>query len=769
MFDLSIGFFGTPRSLDVPQSRIRSVTEWLRARGYRAEILGPDGIENVDVAIFHGPYDEPNLELLQRARAASCRIILDVCEDLPDFQSPWYRPMMRYTVVTSSQALAARLRVVNPHVVVIEDAIEGDLDAIGEQWLSLICREPVVDIVISTCGADEYLKVCLDSVAAATDVPCRVIVVDSAERSEPLQLDQRIQVIRSERRLRCSEAYNRGIAAGHAPYICVLSDDTIVTRGWLEPMLQEVRQRPGICNPLSSCSAPADYDLRIGTVRFLPGKNRLAGGRVVLEGQEGEGIPPERLHTYNPGHEGRFERQWVPAFCSVFPRALYDSVGSFDEGFINSCEDIDFCWRARQLGFAVSINERSFVFHFGAISRGRGRNLLALIDEHRLAIKYEKPLVIIHTGGAFEKWTVRNLDGVGIGGSETAAARVASELTRLGHRVVVFADCPAEEETIDGVDYLHYERFRSFIGAHHADVFVASRNAALLDAPVRAGRRYLWLHDVLPWNPDRLAPNYEKLDAIVCLSPWQHDYVMQQLRIGPEKLMILPYGIVPERFPANIRRRQHRFIYSSSPDRGLDTLLEIFPRIRAELPDAELHVYYGFDNLEKILAHSPGSELQEYIDFLKTRLNQPGVFYHGRIGQKRLAEEMARSDVWLYPTRFTETYCMTALEAQAAGVLCICTDLGSLTTTVGSRGILLKGDAYSEEYRREAVETTISLLRDRRKRNAITARAREWARRQTWSARGREWAALFGTDARTADSRKVDVMARELPIGMRTD
>jgi len=124
-------------------------------------------------------------------------------------------------------------------------------------------------------------------------------------------------------------------------------------------------------------------------------------------------------------------------------------------------------------------------------------------------------------------------------------------------------------------------------------------------------------------------------------------------------------------------------------------------------------------------------------------LNQPGVFYHGRVGQKQLAEEMVRSDVWLYPTRFTETYCITALEAQAAGLLCICSDLAALTTTVGSRGILLKGDAYSEDYRREAVETTVSLLRNRRKRNAITARAREWARRQSWSALAREWTGLF--------------------------
>jgi hypothetical protein len=34
-------------------------------------------------------------------------------------------------------------------------------------------------------------------------------------------------------------------------------------------------------------------------------------------------------------------------------------------------------------------------------------------------------------------------------------------------------------------------------------------------------------------------------------------------------------------------------LYTSSPDRGLDFLLELWPRVREQVPDAELHCAYA--------------------------------------------------------------------------------------------------------------------------------------------------------------------------------
>jgi glycosyltransferase involved in cell wall biosynthesis len=192
-----------------------------------------------------------------------------------------------------------------------------------------------------------------------------------------------------------------------------------------------------------------------------------------------------------------------------------------------------------------------------------------------------------------------------------------------------------------------------------------------------------------------------------------------------------------------VERHANRFIYASSPDRGLDTLLEIFPLIREVLPDAELHVYYGFDNWDKFIANSGDERQKEYRDRIFAGLSQPGVFHHGRVGQDALALEFLKSEYWFYPTRFTETYCITALEAQMAGAICICTNLSGLTTTVADRGILMDGDPHSLEYIIGALRELFALTRDAERKQALAQKGRRWAMEQTWKNRARQWHAIF--------------------------
>lgn len=187
-----------------------------------------------------------------------------------------------------------------------------------------------------------------------------------------------------------------------------------------------------------------------------------------------------------------------------------------------------------------------------------------------------------------------------------------------------------------------------------------------------------------------------------------------------------------------------KFIYSSSPDRGLDTLLQLWPFIRKEFPKAELDVFYGFENWKKSVLQSDDEQQKKWMESIEHGLNQSGVTNHGRIGQDELAQYWLDCDVWLYPTRFTETYCITALEAQLSETVCICTNLAALEHTVGNRGILIDGDAYTQEYREKALAETFAILRDDTRRTTLVTRAKKWAEAQTWRNRAKEWLHIFG-------------------------
>ena len=54
---------------------------------------------------------------------------------------------------------------------------------------------------------------------------------------------------------------------------------------------------------------------------------------------------------------------------------------------------------------------------------------------------------------------------------------------------------------------------------------------------------------------------------------------------------------------------------------------------------------------------------------------------HGRVNQQQLAEAMLGAGVWFYPTWFSETSCITAMEAQAAGLRIVCPPIAALAET----------------------------------------------------------------------------------------
>jgi len=186
-----------------------------------------------------------------------------------------------------------------------------------------------------------------------------------------------------------------------------------------------------------------------------------------------------------------------------------------------------------------------------------------------------------------------------------------------------------------------------------------------------------------------------------------------------------------------------RFIWSSSLDRGIDTLLYLWQFIRKEFPDATLDVYYGMENWSKAIDQRNNEQEKRWKNQILIDMKQPGINYHGRVGQDKIAKAFLESDIWFYPSKFTETFCITALEAQISKTVVVCSDLAALQSTVGERGILIQGDAYTKEYREKALQEVFSILKDDKRRKEMTDKAYEWAKQQTWDIRAKEMLQVF--------------------------
>lgn len=302
--------------------------------------------------------------------------------------------------------------------------------------------------------------------------------------------------------------------------------------------------------------------------------------------------------------------------------------------------------------------------------------------------------VTILAPGTPEAWSPRSYERTGLGGSETAVVRLSEAFSDLNRQVTVYTRVDGEG-FYNGVRYREQEKF---VPGIRSDLFIAWRAPELIDYHVNAGYKILWMHDTDAG--DRLTQERaEKFDGIVVLTQWHKEHMLKSYPfLEPSKLHVIPNGVDTSLFKTNgVVRDPKRVVYSSSPDRGLDTILEhIWPEVVAQVPDAELHIYYGWNNFDKFIPMFPqlGVFKSKIMDLLGRSVN---VVQHGRVDQKKLAKEMMQASVWLYPTEFYETYCITAVEAQLAGLVPITNQRAALKEVVKS-GVIYPVDGLTEEY-----------------------------------------------------------------------
>lgn len=315
--------------------------------------------------------------------------------------------------------------------------------------------------------------------------------------------------------------------------------------------------------------------------------------------------------------------------------------------------------------------------------------------------------IVTWVGNAVEPWCPINQDTTGIGGSEIACVETMKRLVKKGHKVRVYGDCLNTEGIYDGVEYIHYSKMPKPI---ECNVFISSRQPWAIDGGVIANAKYLWVHDIHVGHHNNTQEQISKFDKVLCLSNWHKEFFLSQYPfLDKDKIIVTRNGIDLDRFKTRLPKT-NKAVYASSPNRGLDVLLKLWPRVLAEIPDAELHIYYGFDSWEKFAANNP-KELEIIENYKKLIKETPGVIYHGRVNQDELAKAWLTSKVWSFSSHFTETFCINAAESQAGWCVPVTTKLAALAETVKC-GILLDPPNTTKEYQDKFVNEIVKLMKD---------------------------------------------------------
>lgn len=285
--------------------------------------------------------------------------------------------------------------------------------------------------------------------------------------------------------------------------------------------------------------------------------------------------------------------------------------------------------------------------------------------------------IVFFCGPSSESWSPKSVES-GIGGSEEMVINLAKELAKKD-KVKVYNRCSNDAGEYDGVVYENYEDFDQ---EDNIDVLIVWRTPNLLlkyGLDKIKAKKYLWLHDTI--NPLEVIPYMFAFDKIVVLSEYHKGYfanfTAEDFR---NKYVVIRNAADNEYSDLKVERNPYTIVYGSNYTRGLKELLGVWSKIKLEVPEANLRIFYGFDYLEKVM---PLEQFQEFKKDMLNLMDQEGITHLGRISHKEVAKEMLGAGVWAYPCiQFNEVSCITAMKAQIYGAVPVVIPRAALDETV---------------------------------------------------------------------------------------
>ncbi len=228
---------------------------------------------------------------------------------------------------------------------------------------------PLVSVIVPCHGNLPVTLRCLESLLAERTYQRRplsrieLLVMDDASPDGSgdtlTQLDGLgpLRVLRNVENLGYLRTCNRGAAVAEGDYIAFLNNDTVVTLGWLEELLESFRLFPST-------------GLAGSMLLYPDGRVQESGGIVWQDGTAwnyGRGEDPA-------SPEVRFARDvdYVSGAAILVPSALFRELGGFDNRYAPAYyEDTDLALQIRERGLRVIVQPSSRVIHFEGVSSGR--------------------------------------------------------------------------------------------------------------------------------------------------------------------------------------------------------------------------------------------------------------------------------------------------------------------------------------------------------------------------------------------------------------
>jgi GT2 family glycosyltransferase len=228
-----------------------------------------------------------------------------------------------------------------------------------------------LSIVIVSWNVRDLLHRCLSSINKSLSagkgkrLSYQVIVVDNASSDGTVDMLKReypeAYLIANDDNLGFTKGNNQGIVAGDGRYVLLLNPDTEVVGDALGEMVAHMEDRPrvGALGPQLlyadgqvQSSRRRFPSLRTAFVESTPWQRRVPSSNLL-----------NRYYLLDRGDQETQDVDWLVGACLMMRGTTLEEVGPLDERFFMYSEEMDWCYRAKELDWRVIYLPLAQVIH----------------------------------------------------------------------------------------------------------------------------------------------------------------------------------------------------------------------------------------------------------------------------------------------------------------------------------------------------------------------------------------------------------------------